>query len=153
MTQLTTDELRRIRECHEAANYEPERDRPVDAPFTRDDLGATGVWYYVSDTTGYKVIACRDEETAEFIAAAHRDVPRLVDEVERLIAESDSAHRLLRSCHEHLVATKQERDKLAEALAGVRQFLRDHRQNQNGGLSPSAAKQLLDLAWFGEGES
>lgn len=81
-----------IRARHAAARFEPELTRPVDVPFAphHDDAAA---WWYVTDTAGEKLIACRDEAAALFIAHAHQDIPVLLLETERLRAALDYLRR------------------------------------------------------------
>lgn len=80
---MSTDKLGAL--C-ETMDIEPERDRPVDYPFMRDDIGDSP-WWYVTDATGEKLIACQNEEHAQFVAAAIVAVPGLLDEVTRLRAD------------------------------------------------------------------
>lgn len=83
-----------------AMDIEPERDRPVDLPFMRDDLGSGpgSVWWYVTDTTGLKLIACQNEEHAEFVAAAILAVPVLIEIAEAALAAAE----LMPAKFEHL---------------------------------------------------
>lgn len=78
---VTTGPLGRLTRLCETMDIEPERDRPVDYPFLRDDMGSglDSVWWYVTDTTGLKLIACQNEEHAEFVAAAIAAMPALIE--------------------------------------------------------------------------
>lgn len=80
---ITANRRAELRRLSKTMDIEPERDRPVDYPFLRDDV-CESPWWYVTDVTGEKLIACANEEHAEFVAAAIAAVPSLLDEIDRL---------------------------------------------------------------------
>jgi hypothetical protein len=72
-----TIKLSELDRLSEGMDIEPEQRRPVDYPFTRDDMDG-GVWWYVTDTTGLRLVACAQEEHAEFLAASIVAMPALI---------------------------------------------------------------------------
>ena len=126
---LTDAELAEARALCAAVDFEPEPARPVDAPFAPHHEDAA-CWYYVTDTTGLKLIACRDEEVAQFVAGARSLLPAALDEIDRLTKERDERARLVKRLREiasvaarHLESNRNSRRDNHEAGAAVRREL------------------------------
>lgn len=90
-----------LRAMHKSADFAPDEQRPVDAPFSPNDVDgydSGSCWYYVrgyegGDKSATELIGVRREEVADFVAAAFTAIPALLDELERVEAERDEARR------------------------------------------------------------